>query len=219
MSKGIRADLEKKLREETKRKIKNFLELKGRATFSELFQELGISKPTLTKCIKELEIEGDIRWYRNPEDRRSGYYELTEKAKKSDYFRQKAIAIYHYTAINKHIHDFDKFIEEAQKEGMDEENAKKMWLSRFYEKIGFGFANLSRLAIERDMSVALATFSFLVANELYELFPKIGGKVEEIFRKIPDNMQEVEKALSSIPEEDRERVKDIAFSVESLFSV
>ena len=96
MSKGIRREKEGEVKQEYKNKILNLIESRGRATFKELLDALGISKPALSKYLKELEQEGLIAWQRNLEDRRSGFYITTEKFRKSDYYAQKLLALVHF---------------------------------------------------------------------------------------------------------------------------
>ncbi len=103
MSKGIREDMENNLRQDSQRKILNLLGKMKKGTFKNFCHEIDISKPTLTKCIKELESQSMIQWSRDPEDRRSGYYELTQFAKNDDFFRVKFLAFELYVDLNVHL--------------------------------------------------------------------------------------------------------------------
>lgn len=216
MSTGIRAQEEAKYKEECKDKILGILLTKGKATFKELHEALGISKPALTKYIKELEKEGKIEWYRNPEDRRSGFYIPGPNFKSSDSYRQRVVALYLFLPIYKFSKEGSQLIQKYVKEQkLTEEEARRIFIAEFDRLVGQAFLHILLQNLESPKPILTQTFIDLL---LYHS-EKMGWKLEKYSKLIGEITKEkfgstkadLEKVLENFEEKDREKIKKVLF--------
>ncbi len=214
MSKGIRREKEGEVKQEYKNKILNLIESRGRATFKELLDALGISKPALSKYLKELEQEGLITWQRNLEDRRSGFYITTEKFKKSEYYREKVMALTLFAPVATLLNPVSKCKE------CDEFSLEKII---FHMGLGFFRLAMAQHSTGKPLGIAFFTYWYLVAHAiraLAEIDPKIGEELKkssrESYEKLSASEEDIDRLLEKIypgDEKLQRLTKEVIFSL------
>ena len=205
MSKGIRAKNEFMKKEEYKNKILSFLLQNGKATFKQLLENLKISKPTLSKYLLELEREKKIKWIRDLQDRRSGFYVLND-TEESSFFQQKALALYWFLLFRKNL-DPQKYdrLEDFMKDFQEEVGSTILATFFFQDITG---SDLTQALIDYIKLIRIP-YKLIGPEEAKQKWRETYSKYFGQFKSARD----LKKLLDELPENEETReIKKVLFS-------
>ena len=175
-------------------------------TFNEIAEALEgrVSRSTVARHLKELEKSGNVRRVAIPGERRIEY-RLTEKAKKSGYFKEKTLALMFYSLVRQQI------------KAVGSEN----FLENLSGFIGVGVMGimLATRATGEDpaMRVAMRTYLNLIYNDLATLFdtrPELLKTLKKELESYSAQEVDLDRLIQSIAESEKEAqaLRELLFS-------
>ena len=167
----------------------------------------------LSNILSQLEKEGLITWELAPNDRRVKIYHLTEKAKRSDVLKQKALAYKAFIPLA-------KFLVTSKP---DDFNDFKDFIDKFYYLVGAGLVYLLLLenTLGKFLTEAIITYMELVDHRVRALImPEAKDKLKEIsekqFSELPESVDIIDSMLKEVYGDNKkmiEKDKELLFGL------